>query len=514
MWSSPDRKLLILVLPALVLVASCFLMAEHGPFYVGFNEDPDYVYLFNSLLLVNFQPPAHIDHPGTTVQELGATVIFFRHLMREGGTGSAAITTSVLKNPEAYLSAIQNVIIGFVAGSFALSGWVMAKREGAGFAVLFQTLCIGIASVVRSFVRVSPEPFLFAAALLAVTVVHLELSGCGRAIPVTLGFVLGFGVATKITFVPLCLLIFILRTPARRLIAGLCFCVSCFLFTLPLMPKYALFLDWLAKLAVHKDRYGGGDVGVPPVSRIADSAAQMIGLEPLIVLLFLELLVLVSFILVRRKARTEPEDRAFVVGTALLAVQIALTLKHPGVHYLLPAAIVASWLHAMLLQRLRVRAGVTGGRARAAVAVSVVLSLASLALGLSWWVPLMRDARRGAQDLAAAVARQNCGVVGCYGASLPMYAMSFGNGLSRSVFAGKLMELYPGQVFYNIWKQHFYTFRTELSDAEAFAQPAYEHCMLFQGPPVIERQRFALTPLMVRSEVLYRVELPHREMTR
>jgi hypothetical protein len=75
-----QHYLAILVVPILLFCFPLILRSYHGPYYLGYNSDPAYAYLLNSLNILNGVPPGHTDHPGTTVQLLGAVGILIRWL--------------------------------------------------------------------------------------------------------------------------------------------------------------------------------------------------------------------------------------------------------------------------------------------------------------------------------------------------------------------------------------------------------------------------------------------------
>lgn len=47
-----------------------------GPWGAYNRSDPEYCYLLNSLDLLTFHIPFHVDHPGTILQEFGAVIVF------------------------------------------------------------------------------------------------------------------------------------------------------------------------------------------------------------------------------------------------------------------------------------------------------------------------------------------------------------------------------------------------------------------------------------------------------
>lgn len=509
--SPNSARFLVFVLPALLLISSPFLMAAHGPFYLNGNLDPDYAYLFNSLLLLNGHPPSHIDHPGTTVQSLGALVIFLRSVLTAASSNIPEMTISVLKEPESALVAIHRVILLLLSVALAWVGWKMAARKGIAFAILFQTLSLGFATVIRALTRVSPEPFLFAASLLVMLMLQLELDAGSRRwhIPVALGMLLGFGIATKITFVPLCLTILILQGAPRKWIACLSLCISTFLFTLPLRARYGDFAEWVGRLATHSDRFGAGPVGLPGTARIWDGTVQMVGQEPFLLLLILELAVLLIVRIRKGKKASEllrQNDRAFVVGTLILLVQSAASLKHPGVHYLLPVMILAAWLQTRLLQNLRERNNGWKGFALGAVVATVILAGIPAVVGTVAWIGDMRANQANMGELAKAASARKCGLISYYSSSVPAFSISFGNGLSSNVFAKELFVLYPDQIFFDVWRHQFYNYAGSLTNADALSSA---HCVLMQGTPILTKEDFVLKPLLERgSEVLYEARLP------
>ena len=102
--------LVLLILPFMMVKTSLFLKETKGPSWVGMNCDPDYTYLLNALNLSMMKKVGHVDHPGTTVQITGAIVLRAVHLLRSSPKDD--LQTDVIKNPELYLAAINNVFLG------------------------------------------------------------------------------------------------------------------------------------------------------------------------------------------------------------------------------------------------------------------------------------------------------------------------------------------------------------------------------------------------------------------
>ena len=77
------RLVVVCIVPVAVGLAAAALRRAQGPFWLATNQDPAYSYLYDALRVSRGLPPNHFQHPGTTVQLLGAVVV--RALHRGGG---------------------------------------------------------------------------------------------------------------------------------------------------------------------------------------------------------------------------------------------------------------------------------------------------------------------------------------------------------------------------------------------------------------------------------------------
>src|SRR5262245_51688104 len=81
-WGKRAAGALVLAVPPVLFALTVLALKEaRGPFWYGKNSDPDYAYLFNSLVVAQVRSPGHIDHPGTTLQVFGALVLRARHAL-------------------------------------------------------------------------------------------------------------------------------------------------------------------------------------------------------------------------------------------------------------------------------------------------------------------------------------------------------------------------------------------------------------------------------------------------
>src|SRR3989338_8023218 len=97
----------LFIIPFIVAVSAFFFRQAAGPYWLGPNFDPSYIYLMNSMYLLDGITPIFVDHPGTTVELLGAAVIKCLTF----GLTSAQRLDRVITDPEYLLHAIHYLFI-------------------------------------------------------------------------------------------------------------------------------------------------------------------------------------------------------------------------------------------------------------------------------------------------------------------------------------------------------------------------------------------------------------------
>ena len=522
MTITPNRLLqviLLAIIPLALFFSSVSLRSLEGPYYRSDRFDPEYAYLLNSLNLINFRPPHHTDHPGTTAQVLGTVPILVQWAFDSHSTSTPDLTGAVLKNPEQYLNAINitwNILV-------ALALWGAAIRflrfsETFLAALLLETTLLFFLQVPLVLTHVSAEPVLILACLLLVFAVtpllfasHSGHPGAdsGR-IPVTIGAVLGFGLATKITFVPLLCVILLLSTRRSRLIALTTCALAFLLFTLPILHAYPAMLNWFATILVHQGRYGSGAYGFPDFEALAVNLAKVYSHEPGFFIAFLFYLVAATGMSVTRapghNAPFLKIRRLLWVGCLVLALQIAATAKHPGAHYLIPSMIFTSLLNATSLAFLYRRVPAESKLLTLILATGLAgIVLTFSGMRLSNWMSSSETKGLETGALLDELKRDPaCVPVAYYRSPSIAYALAFGNSYSGGWYGAALEQLYPGRVFYNIWKREFHTFTRRINEPALLEGLRSGHCVLLFGLTLAGdyeqyKGKLALVPLRTGS---------------
>ena len=498
------KGLLLLVLPALTLVAARHHQQARGPFFFGPNQDPSYTYLVGSLQLATHGTTPFFHHPGLPTQGMGAAVFKALHLTSGEQDDFAH---DVLLRPERYLRGLQLAILAAVVAALVGAGLLVARGGDLIAALLLQTAPFLGAVSLTSTSLVSPDATL----LLASIVLSLAIWRFAQAAPpderamaILFGVLAAFAFSSRISALTFVLIPPLLLTTWRgRAVFASAAAAGSALSLLMIAGHWRSFLDWALFLGQRTGAWGS-----KPRSAL-EPGLYLEGLKSLFDRHHALFAVLAAGIVVwiwqrsgQRAAGSPSGLFPRALGAVLLAqvAQILLVSKNPASRYMVPATALAA-LDLALVWALLTRGEWARGRWRALVAALL------LALPLTLELPrhlqelrFLHNGVKGQQVIAAEIARlpADCTVVKLFRASSLPYALHFGQRLWPRVFAGDLAELYPGQIFYNHFGRVFEDYTGHLQ-AEEVAQ---EHpCLALHG-----FFRSHLADLVIRRtphEVLY-----------
>ncbi len=470
-------KWILAAIPLGLFGASLIFTHARGPFYLRNNFDPEYIYLLSSLSILNLHAPAHTDHPGTTLQLLGAVILYLQWLVHH----RQPLNEAVLAHPEEYLRGINlvlNCLIGWTLYCSANVIYRLANSLAAG--LLLQATLLIYLQTFLAVTGVSPEPLLIATCLalmipLAPMVLRpesAEASANGPAIAA--GVIVGFGVITKVTFFPLAAVILLFPQKAQKWRFAVAAVVSSIVFLLPVATRLPAMSSWFTGLLTHEGHYGTGRVGIPGAHELFANFLLLWRDEPV----FFCLLVLYAAALpfAREKART-------LLLTACIAVgaETAMVVKHPSTHYLLPAIILTAFVNSTLFVR-RAETQRWG--------VVVMLALAGIGIArnvgaIRVWTDSLRTDRHNLAGLFAMErSLPGCQIIGTYRSSLQTYALSFASDYSAAVHRETLEKLYHHALHYDPFSHRFLDFAYGEKTEDVKRQLSGGQCVLVEGTPV------------------------------
>ena len=250
-----------------LFAAGVLLKHEHGPYYLRNNFDPEYNYLLNSLSLLTWHAPRHNDHPGVTLQLLGAAVEWLKWLGSFLFGNRKSLSDSVLSRPESYLrmmNLVLNVLLGCALYWSASAVYRVSKSLAS--AMLLQGTVVVYHQTFLALPRVSPEPLLIAIGLgLMAVLAPVVLAEEGDAVSdprlaTTAGAVFGLGLMTKVTFAPWAAVVLLFSQKSHRRRFLMAACATVLILLLPIATRIPHMASWFTLLATHSGSYGEGPV--------------------------------------------------------------------------------------------------------------------------------------------------------------------------------------------------------------------------------------------------------------
>jgi hypothetical protein len=441
----------VVLMAGIVPLLAMTIAGARGPVFYELNTDPEYAYLFNSLRIAEGHSPIHTDHPGTTVQVIGAGVL----LARQAAATETTVRERTLADPEGALAAIRVTIVALVTLLSLASGALVLRATGS----LLHAACIQATPLVVSgsavlMDRDQPEPLLVGLGMAlcagALVVVHRPPCGRNRRAAALMGVIVGLGVATKVLFAPL-LIIPLAALPTRRLrlLYAVCAVGSLAVAILPAAPRIPRMVRWLGLLVTRSGRYGSGGKGLVDLGAYPRHLAELVTLEPVYAGAAGAGLALAAWAAVRwvRRPGGPPARMVRTLGAASLA-QLSLLLvvaKSPEQHYLASAGAGAALA-------LSLSASVAGTlHPRAARPTGALVACLLAALGLYRWQTVRAHgdwlgamAQSEAQTRAFLADPVNVDVVRGLRVSAPESALHFGNFFAGGRYTADLERLYPG----------------------------------------------------------------------
>ena len=470
------RLLLLMALPGLLLAFHAYFTRTVDDSRFLINTDPDYAYLLSAIDLSRLGKSRMVMHPGTPVQWLSHLLMKARYWLCASKADDFA--TSVLKNSGAYLNllhhafSLMNIALLWLFGFLA---YQITRRMG--FALLFQSLPFLFAPIaISGFRKVSSDIILVSASLLLagmlLKTVHAQQahgpSSKRLALAIVFGLVVGFGMATKITFsimaiIPLVVIPSLLGKAAFILMTSAVF----WLLTLPISPAIHFFNSFLLKIMTHRGIYGHGPVSL---FNLRDFFTNMFSLcrENFTFILFILFSVaIIGFSITASASRErkiqiwkEPHFRALAAVTLVQVVGVLMVARHFKSKYLIPAfALTAAGIyllnrHMEWLKHQQLALGTLWKKAilwRAKLlGTFIVLSLLNSALSIGVYHRQRLERRSEARMIEKKLQGEFRGfaVVYFYNAASLVYGLAFGNEWTP-LYARPLERLFGEQYFYN-----------------------------------------------------------------
>ena len=354
---------LLWVFPIMLTGISLFFLSQMLPVYIGadgYDMDPTYVYLSNSLLLLHGSVPQYYDHPGIPLQIWSALIILSRWVvLKILGDDVDGLYADVVTHPEPYIALI-SISLACINGlaNYYLGRRVYLATNKYGLALLVQSFLFSYSAFLPRATHFAAESFLIAGSMLLIGKLtpfifnHEQLKSQFTQSDVKLaGVIAGFGFAVKMNFLPM-LALLLLLDDKKNIVKAYLWCIGSYLlFLLPVVTRFGNILGWIADIVQHSGRHGGGADKWIEFDQIYLRMHQLVDAFPLVyIAAFLLLLFIVRFTvsLFGFREKSLMNIKVPLIILCIIGVESALVIKHPGNHYMIPVLpltfIAISWL--------------------------------------------------------------------------------------------------------------------------------------------------------------------------
>lgn len=519
------RKILPIV--ALVVFPLIFLIAGLSFHRAQFSADPEYAYLLNGLNVASLKSVGHFDHPGTTAQMWNALIIRIVYAFDQSGQGS--LQKAVLGNPDHYVGILISSLKLLNALAFFLLGWVVYRKMKllAPALILQVTPFLSANLMEETWTKLSPEPMLVMAASLLIMAIVSYYYAQDRSrlkYPVLFALVVSFGMASKVTFLPLALIPLIILEKFRNKLIYVFSCIPAFiLFTIPAIPAYKLMIKWFTGLGTHSGTYGQGKEGfIDPDTYLSNIAAILKNNLAFSISLGVLSLVFIALFLIRKRRNMKVNHIVFKYSFTLILVQvfgILLVAKHYHMnHYIFPVICLTgiSWIfiwkilsETFLLDQKALNIGLlvtlTG------LIIASALNKPYLQLADHYYKLTNEEYAQTQQTLLNEY--KDAVIVNYYPYSInPLNALRWGNVYARQVYSEDLKTMYNDKLFFDVFEKSFASWSRLLSPAEVLN--VYGTNLLMVGGPLSDAEMANVTasginliPIVKgRTQAIFRID--------
>lgn len=482
------HAILLSCMPILLVVLGWQVRNAQGPYWLAPNQDPEYAYLLNALNIAGLKAPVHIDHPGTTLQILGAVVLRIGNVI----IGDSPFARDVLGRPEAYLVSINTTLLTIYFLSLSGLGLLATVSTGRVLAgVLAQAGALVSTTSITALSRVTPEPVLLIADTGLIAMVLLTLRDGAAASrpwihPLLFAVICGGSLATKVTFLPLLAIPLILLSSWRLRARFLGATILVFLLgTVPIWRHFGRMGEWFFRLFVHTGNYGSGATGIVDPESLWSNLRQIVHAEAgFVVFVGIGVLVWTTGCIFRRGSGNTRARRALAAVLVGSLLQLLLVAKHPGPRYLLPAVALSGLTVWLSLDCLRFLIASPALRRMVMVAVLAILGFVAMASVVDVEHSLARlgNAKREAATMEEARRIQfaDCTTIYYNRCSTLAYALRFGDDFAGNQYGCLLATLWPETYFYDIWTRCYSDWHSTLDFQAIRSRDAH---VVFQGTP-------------------------------
>ncbi len=496
---------------SIILFPLFFLWLGFNVELAKFGNDPNYVYLVNSTALCDGVGVGYIDHPGTTVMQIGAITIGITHLINN--PENQTLVDHVFTDSHLFILSIRNVLMVLNSIVLLLLGWIAYKKTGSIWvALLLQgSTFITTNTLDHIFTKVSPEPFLFfltALFVIAVLWFYADKNKNSWKYVIVFSLLIGAGLATKATFLPLAVFPFIvLPTFKKKLVYSVGIIPSFVLFTIPIIPEYEQMYYWFRRLMSHSGTYGHGKKGFIDIHTYFPDLLRIFQNNPIFGFVLLLGIVVVAIAVSRQIKKENKMPWDIKILTALIASAgfgVLMVAKHyHSNHYLIPelllSGVILFFIH-KVFEYKKILPGVVKYEIQTVVIALVLFILLVQIPNVNYFNEGYKITNEEMDSTNAMIEKNYAGYTKIYyypNSLNPYSALNFGDVYTRRRMLPQIKKVLGSRYFYHSFEKTIKNWDTEIYLEDLTKQ--YGNKILLMGGPhnnktasEISRQGFPL----------------------
>lgn len=362
LWRKYWKLLALGAIPLIFLVQFHVIHQNLGKIFMG-HTDPEYFYLYNGVMIGNGNfSVQYTSNPGTPLMFLVAISSRMAHSVQPGD-----YLRDVVGDPEKYIHSARLLLTVLIAlALFAGARYLYFKSHSVTAAWLFQAGILASSSLLSLGGRLNAEAMLVLPMILMIYPVsryifseqdNQEVSGTTLAL---FGFIIGFGMAVKITFFAFLLipLILIRGTFRQKLRLLLYTFISFAVFGYPVVFNNGDFWNWIIKVMTHTGKYGQGTGGFIDLTLLPGNFNRLLTNDPGFIILTVIALI-VGLLFSARSLNHRFNEHLKRLNRALVGVSVAiilamfLVLKHFELYYFAPFYFLKFWFLSISVLMIR-----------------------------------------------------------------------------------------------------------------------------------------------------------------
>lgn len=482
-----------------------------------FSGDPEYAYLLNGINIAGLRMVGHTDNPGTTVQTYSAAVLGVLHFLNSSEKNG--LRHAVLKNPDHYVELERKISVtvnGIMILVLGIVSFFFLRNIGLSL-ILQMPPFLSSNLLEHAWTKVSPEPaliFTVAVFIMALLAYYGSTNRQNRFYPWIFALIVGFGLATKMTFLPLMIIPFILLEGRKQKWIYLLTVIPAFVFfTIPALSMYPHMAKWFINLSIHTGIYGQGEIGIIDPVRYVNDTGLILKNNIALAMGILTALILFVVLLLRgnfrntMKTHLELKFIAAVLTAQILGIFMVAKHYHSN-HYLIPEISLIGLLMVFVILFLRKFFIKKKGWMYHLLPAGVLCILITISL---FNIPCLVEADQGYRitneeysRLVQRIEKEYPGYVKTYyypTSINPYSALRWGSVYSRQDNLHALCALYPDIIFYDTRINAFQLWETELLPGDLVRR--YGSKILLIGGPMTREEKEKVMKGGLALKVLY-----------